>query len=330
MELVTKRVVTGLVLVFLLVATLAMYGAAQSNSSEGSGGNSLRITPLRTNVIIEQGDSKQVEVSLRNISDQQVTLRAITNDFVAGDGESGQAAIMFDENEYAPTHSLKRFMQPIDTVTLGPNEEKTVPVTIVVPASAQPGGYFGAVRFVPADAGSSQVTVATSVASLILLKVPGDYIESLELKEFSVRQDGSAKMFLTTGDNLTAVVRLENKGNVQVAPFGEVFVQKGDEVVYSAKINDVEPQGVILPDSIRKWEVPLENMDDFGKYTVSVTIGYGDTNQTINYERTVWVIPIMYLIAAGALLAVIIGIILAIVFSMRAYKKKILRQSRRR
>ena len=302
---------------------------AQAQSSDGAASN-LQVSPLRTSVTIDPGETKVVPVTIRNLSSNTVTLRAITNDFIAGDDESGQPSIILDENEYAPTHSLKRYLQQIDNVTLAANEEKAIPVTVVVPESAPSGGYYGAVRFVPADAGSAQVAIAPSVASLVLVRVAGDYRESLELKEFSIRQDGSTKAFLTSGEKITTVVRLENKGNVHVEPFGSVFVSKGNKTIYSAAINDTEPRGAILPDSTRKWEVPLENMTDFGKYTVSVTLGYGDANQTIEYERTIWVVPVLYLALAGGALLIVLGIIVAIFLSIRSYKKKLLRQSRRR
>jgi len=322
--------IAGLIAIVGVVMIGVHAATAQSvNAPSGGAGNSLKITPVRSDATIERGQTKNVDVFIENVSNQTVTLRAILNDFVAG-GENGEANLVLDEDEYAPTHSLKRFLQPIGNVTLSPNERKQVPVTIVVPESAQPGGYFGAVRFAPVAGPDGQVAVSGSVASLILLKVPGGYVESVELEEFSILQDGKGKSRFTNTDNMSALVRLENKGSVQVEPFGAVFVTKGGKEVYSAKINDITPAGSILPDSVRRWEVPLENISGFGKYTITMTIGYGENGGTLTQERTIWVIPTIYIVIGIAILALLVIIIVAIVLGLKSYKKKILKQARRR
>lgn len=329
-----QKVITSVSWLLVAAATIFVMGQlAQAQSvnapSSNGAGNSLKISPTRSDATIERGESEDVLVSIQNISDQKVTLHPIFNDFVAG-GENGEANLVLDEDQYAPTHSLKRFMQEMGDVTLQPRETKEIHITINVPESAQPGGYFGAVRFVPAKDTEGQVAVSGSVSSLILLKVPGDYVESMQLKEFNVLQDGKAKSRLTSGKNVTALVRLENKGGVQVEPFGAVFVTKNSKQVYSAKINNTVPAGSILPDSVRKWEVPLEKMDSFGKYTVTMTVGYGAGGDTLTQERTIWVIPTLYIIIGLAALALIVVIVVAVVLGLKNYKKKILKSARRR
>jgi len=322
--------IAGLIAIVSVILIGVHAATAQSvNAPSGGGGNSLKITPVRNDVTAERGETKNVDVFIENVSNQTVTLRAILNDFVAG-GENGEANLVLDEDEYAPTHSLKRFLQPVGDVTLNPNERKKVPVTIVVPESAQSGGYFGAVRFAPVAGPDGQVAVSGSVASLILLKVPGGYVESVELEEFSILQDGKPKTRFTSTENVTALVRLENKGNVQVEPFGAVFVTKGGKEIHSAKINDITPAGSILPDSVRRWEVPLANMDKFGKYTVTMTVGYGENGGTLTQERTVWVIPTLYIVIGIAILALLVVIIVTVILGLKSYKKKILKQARRR
>lgn len=312
----------------LVMGQLARAQSVNAPSNNGAG-NSLKISPTRNDPTIERGESGEVVVTVQNVSDQKIALHPIFNDFVAG-GENGEANLVLDEDQYAPTHSLKRFMQEMGDVTLQPRETKQVSIVITVPDSAQPGGYFGAVRFVPAKDTEGQVAVSGSVSSLILLKVPGDYVESMQLKEFNVLQDGKAKSRLTSGKNVTALVRLENKGGVQVEPFGAVFVTKNGKQVHSAKINNIVPAGSILPDSVRKWEVPLEKLDGFGKYTITMTVGYGAGGDTLTQERTIWVIPTLYIIAALAALAVVVVIVVAVVLGLKSYKKKILKSARRR
>lgn len=294
-------------------------------------GDSLRIAPLRSDVVARPGETVKTTVYVQNLTPAPVTLKAINNDFVAGSKEDGSPSIILDENEYAPTHSLKRFMQPIANLTVKAGERKAVEVTIKVPAGAQAGGYFGALRFAPTLAdGSGSVNVSGSVASLILLTVPGNITENLTVKEFGISQKGKLGSRFTTPDDLKAMIRLENKGNIQVAPFGDISVLKGDKVVSSAKLNDISPKGLVLPDSIRKWEVPLNGLGTFGKYKVVATIGYGTNGETMTIEKSLWIIPTSFIIAAIIALIVIIVLIAGVVVSLKAYKRKILRSARRR
>lgn len=294
-------------------------------------GDSLKIAPLRADLVAKPGETVKTTVYIQNLNPAPVTLKAINNDFVAGNKEDGTPSIILNENEYAPTHSLKRFMQPIPNVTVKAGERKAVEVTMKVPATAASGGYYGAVRFAPTLAdGSGSVNVSGSVASLILLTVPGNITENITVKEFGVAQNGKLGSRFGNPKDLKAVVRLENRGNVQVAPFGDISVLKGDKVIYSAKVNDTTPKGLVLPDSIRKWETPLDKLGSFGKYKVVATLGYGENGQTLTIEKTIWIIPSAIIIAAVVGVIVLILLIVAIVASLKAYKRRILRSARRR
>lgn len=294
---------------------------APAPKSKINSANSMSVSPLRTDVTISPGDSRSVTVYITNLTNDTVTLQAIENDFVAGD-ESGTPAIILDKNAYAPTHSLKRFMVPIPNVTVGPKKTLPVNVTINVPISAQAGGYFGAVRFAPATEGDQPLSLSSSVASLILLTVPGPSVEKLVMTNFDIRQKDSTGNNFRTPEDLNVFVRFENKGNLQQAPFGQVSVLKGKKAVYTYNFNQEDPKAVVLPDSARGWTVPLKNIGKFGKYTVTGTFGYGN-GQTVQVEKTVWIIPTSFILTA-------VGVILALVlfvWFMRSYRRRILRSA---
>lgn len=303
--------------------------ASSSSNSVTNGANSMKISPLRTDVVIEAGDSGTVEVLITNLTSSTVVLKPIANDFVAGD-ESGTPSIMLDENSYAPSHSLKRFMQPLENITVEPGATRKVEVQIVVPEDALAGGYYGVIRFAPASTAGQPVDLNASVASLILLRVPGPVVESLNLTNFEVRQNGGSSSNFRTPDNLELLLRFENKGNVHVAPFGQVVVQKGKEVLYTYNFNQEDPKDEVLPDSARRWQVPLENLGKFGKYKIAGTFGYGTQGQTINVEKTVWIIPTMYILAAVGGVLLLIVLVGGTWLFLRSYKRRILRSSSRR
>jgi len=243
---------------------------------------------------------------------------------VAGD-ERGTPAVILDENAFAPTHSLKRFMAPLSDVTIPAKQSRVFEVVITVPANAQAGGYFGAVRFAPSDPdGGGQVNLSASVASLILMTVPGPTVEKLILTDYDIRQKDQSNWYFTTPNDIALTFRLENKGNVQEGPFGKISVKKGNEVVYETDFNVNNPRDMVLPNSARRWDVPLQNIEGFGQYTVSATLTYGTKNQTIEMSKSFWIIPtsVMIAVAVGVILLIVL-IVLIWMFIRRRKRTKI-------
>jgi len=314
------RIVIATVIMFAVVAVLLV----SSNSvaaAENNTANTLKVSPVRSDIEIQPGTSKTVQVTVTNLTKAEITVRPIENDFVSGD-ERGTPALILDADKFAPTHSLKRFMAPLSDVTIPAGKAKTIGVVITVPKDAQAGGYFGAVRFAPATPDSGgQVNLDASVASLILLTVPGEVTEKLNLTDFDIQQGGKSGSFFQSSNDLQASVRFENKGGLQAGPFGKVSVKQGDKVVYEADFNNKDPRDMILPDSARRWDIPLKNIDSFGNYTVSATFTYGKKNQTIEVSKSFWVIPQFVIIATVVGVLVLVGLIVGIWLLLRNRKR---------
>ena len=300
-----------------------------ANDAAKNNANSLKVSPLRTDLKLDPGGSGVVKTYVTNLTKSTIALEPIENDFVAAD-EKGTPNLILDENSYAPSHSLKRFMVPLENVTVAAGATQEVDVHIAVPKTAQAGGYYGALRFAPAAAAGQPVDVSASVASLILLTVSGPVVEQLTLTNFDVQQNGGTATNFRTPDGLELLLRFQNKGNVQEGPFGQINVQKGKKVVYTYDFNQEDPKAQILPDSARRWQIPIKNLGKFGKYTITGTFGYGAKGTTINIEKTVWIVPTTYIFGViGAIVFLILAIGGTWVF-LRSYKRKILRSSRRR
>lgn len=301
-----------------------------AQSLDNASTNVLRVTPVRTDIEVLPGDTGTVEITVSNVTDQDIIVRPIANDFTAGD-ESGTPALILDQDQYADTHSLKRFMVPLGDITIPANDSVTVDVAIRVPESAQAGGYFGAIRLAPVTPGDGgQVNLSTSVASLILMTVPGDTVEKMSLTNFDIQQNGKTGSYFNSANDITAAIRFQNEGNVQLGPFGKITVTQGDTIVYEADFNVETPRDMVLPDSARRWEVPLKNIGSFGNYTVQATLTYGKSNQTVEVSRSFWVIPVLVIVAAIGGTLLLVGIIVGIWLFIRSYKRRILRGYRRR
>lgn len=326
------------VLVASSLATLALIAfsiipATMAADTVNGGGSGMRVSPVTTNIIANPGQTTVVRVTVQNVTSSPMNLQVLINDFTASNDESGTPAIILDANKYAPTHSLKRFVEPIANITLQPNEEKTIPVNIDIPKGAAGGGYFGAVRFAPVTTDTSSgknVTLAASVGSLILVRVSGEVKDDLRLASIEARQNDNPKVIVTSNKNLTAVVRFDNQGNVQEQPFGKIILKKGNKEIASYEVNNVDPRGNVLPDSIRKFSVNLDKVGSIGKYTLVGNFGYGTSGQLISGQTTFYVIPLYLMILIVLLILLVIFLIFGMPRLVKRYNKNVIAKARRR
>lgn len=326
--LVKQRVQTNVRIVITLVAAIVLLVAHAAYAAPApvvNSVNTLKISPVRSDATIAPGTSGTVAMTITNLTNAPMTVQAVENDFIAGD-ERGTPALILDANKFAPTHSLKRFMTPLANVTIPPNSNKEVKVTITVPSSAKSGGYYGAVRFVPVNPdGTQNVNLNASVASLVLLTVPGPVEEKLTLTNFDIMQGNKIDTFFQSSNDLQVSVRFKNDGSIQEGPFGQISVKQGDKIIYTYKFNNNDPREMVLPDSARRWDVPLKNIGSFGNYTVTATFSYGQSNQTIEVSKSFWVVPWIVIAAAVGGVLLLIILIVAIWLFLRGYRRRILR-----
>lgn len=328
---VKTNIRVAMVFVFALAILVAPLAPRTSAQSVNNSPNTLKVSPVRTDITIPAGTSKTVQTTVTNLTKSPITVTPVENDFIAGD-ERGTPALILDADKFAPTHSLKRFMKPLGNITIPANQSKTVNVVITVPKDAQAGGYFGAIRFAPTSPdGSAQVNLSTSVASIILMTVPGPTVEKVDLTSFEIQQDGKkGSWYFQSANDLTAVFRFVNKGNLQMGPTGQISVLQGDKVVYQTNFNDKTPRDMVLPDSARIWDIPLKKIGSFGEYKVVATFTYGSKNQTIEVTKSFWIIPMSVIILTVVGIIVFILLIVGIWLFLRGYKRRLLRSHSRR
>ncbi|MDL2341753.1 MAG: DUF916 domain-containing protein [Patescibacteria group bacterium] len=300
-----------------------------------AGGNGLRVTPVRTpdDLTIKPGASKTIYVTVTNITTTPANLRVIINDFTASSDESGQPALLLTPGQFAPKHSLKRFVKDIPNFTLQPGQQKTISIPIAIPADASGGGYYGTVRFAPAGSGGQDktVTLAGSVGSLILVRVPGDVKDQLSIASFDARQNGTTKSLFFSNKKISSVIRFQNEGNIQEQPFGKILLKdRSNKILGEYEINDVEPRGNVLPDTIRKFETPIDKIGKFGIYKLVGNFGYGSNGQLLSASTTIYVIPFIFIIGFVVLVALLLFLIFGLPKLIRAYNQRIINQAGRR
>lgn len=305
--------------------------------------NGLKIAPVRTDIVVEAGTSRTVTVTVTNVTSSVSSYDVLINDFTASSDESGQPQILLDAEKFAPSHSLKRLVGKVPGVTLTPGDSKNVNVTVTVPKDYAAGGYYGAIRLVPhteEGAANQNVTLSASVGSLVLVTVPGDINQQVSVASLDVRKAVNAnevdvpRTIFTNNKDLNAVIRFQNGGDVQEQPFGKLTLKNWrGKTVATYEVNDTKngaPRGNVLPDSIRKFNTPLDKVGSFGKYTLEGNFGYGDSGQLITASSSFYVIPLSVIIAIVALIALILFVIFLLPRIIRRYNKRVVAKSRKR
>jgi hypothetical protein len=328
-----RKIITAVVALTVLISgALSPGSTSAAQTSQVGAGNALKVSPVRLDVKMDPGTTQTISVFIQNLTNAQALLHPVINDFVASSDETGRPNVILNEDEYAPSHSLKRLITPLKDLTVAPGETREVKVTITAKKDTAGGGYFGAVRFAPANAeGDRSVNLAASVGTLVLLRVNGDIKEDLTVESFDARKgDGGASIFFMNGQDLKGVVRFKNSGNIHLEPFGTVRLKRFGKVLGSYEINNGELRGNVLPDSIRRFDVALDKVGSWGKYTLEGNFGYGSTGQLLTATYTFYVVPVALIAIGVGLLLVLLFLIFVLPRMMRAYNRRVIRRANRR
>ena len=309
-----KRAI-GSISTLLIVLVVLTNGAVLAATSSGSG---IKLSPLRFDLNLAPGKSQTVQFNVTNITNGTATYQAVLNDFIANN-TNGTPQLLVVGSKFDP-HSIRQFVSSIPNFTLNAGQTKQINVKISIPAGTAGGGYYGAIRFLPASPNGNQtVNIAGSVAGLILITVPGPGMrQDMSITSFNVSSDGQVARLFYTNKGLEANVTFTNNGNVQLPPFGKIIVQNSsNKTIETLTINNTTPPGNVLPQSSRIFSVPLNNIGSLGKYTVTGNFGYGTSGQLLSATTSFYVVATWIVILVIAILAVII---LAIIFMPKLFR----------
>ncbi len=326
-----RSIIATAVAMFIVVGAsvgLRTAPAFAATAAPAAPGNGLKIAPVRSDLTIDKGTSRTVTLFVENITAEKVTVHGVVNDFVPSDDESGEPKIILDDNQRAPGNSFKSLISGVPTVTLAPNERKQVSVVLSVPAKGASGGYYGAVRFSPGNGENDKnVALTASVGSIFLVRVPGNITEKLSVESFGVAKKGALGSLFSSGP-LSVETRFRNFGNIHVQPFGKIYIKNfSGKVVDTIEINNAQPRGSVLPNSIRKFSNPIKPTKFFGKYTAEASFGYGTDGELLLAKKTFYVIPYQLI---GILVLVILFLIFVLPRLIRKYNESIIRRAEAR
>jgi len=306
------------VVVFSIIASLTLFIAPYAAAAPQATGYT--ISPVETEITVNKGTSQTIELSVQNPANTAVVIKAVVNDFIASSNESGNPELILNSNTPVPANDFKSLVSPIGNITLAPLAKVYFPVTITVPISANSGGYYGAVRFLPESINQTgNVGLTASAGSIFLITVPGNLTERLSLTQLSAAdKNGNPTSFITSG-GVSVLTRLDNTGNIQLQPFGNILIKNMfGHIVKSYQFNNSIPRANILPGSIRKFINPLSGASWFGKYTVVETVAYQQgTGNYITSNASFYYFPVWFLA-----LVVVIIILLVVGIYWLGYRRR--------
>ena len=322
-------------IVFATLVFAGSIGLGVSAQEQQGGGSGLIISPTRTELEIAPGGTQKIKVSLKNVSGIDITAKAEINDFES-DNRSGDPKI-FPSSDKHTAASVRNFLANVADVPLKKDEKKDFDIDLAVPANASPGAYYGIVRYsaVPLVAqaeGDNQISLTASVGTLILLTVPGDIKEQIQVQSVKAENLDSEKKPVSgtffTKKPEQASVEIKNNGNGFSKPFGKVTLSKGGKEVYAYELNGSEQRANILPNSTRIFTNKLENIKTPGRYKISANVSHGSGGEVITSEASFWYVPVWcFFVLIGALLAIIAAIY---VVYRRKFGKPSKKQQRKR
>lgn len=296
-------------------------------AQEQKGSSGLNISPTRAELQVEPGKSDTIHLSIQNVSGTDIEAKVTINDFES-DGITGEPKLLPDSQQDSPT-SIRKFITNATNFPMVKEEKKNVDLGVNIPVGTAPGAYYGVIRYtaVPLNQKNDQGNVAltASVGTLVLIEVPGNITEQIQINSMKVSQGDKTGTFFTKSPTQVAI-EIKNNGNGFSKPFGRVSVSGGigGGEVYSYELNNTDPKANILPASTRTFKDAIHNVSRPGRYTVLANISYGRGGEVITQSVSFWYIPVWLLavIAAVIVLIVLGGVII--------YRKKFAHPKKRK
>lgn len=298
----------------LAVLFVVVAAPAKAQQEPGSG---LSITPLLSEKTIEPGGADKLDISIRNVTSNRITAQATIYDFES-DNTTGNPKIIIDPNKSSP-NSIRKFILGLEDIPLGVGEQKKTTLAIQIPEDTAPGAYYGVIRYKAVPVGQTapqpgELSLSASVGTIVLITVPGEVREQVQLTGLHVYRGGyNGSFFIRKPERLGVEIR--NLGNGFVKPFGTVEIKNMlGKVVHVYQLNNSNPRANILPSSTRIFEDFIKGINQPGRYTVTASVSYGTGGQVLTASKSFWYIPIWLAII---LLAVLLILTL---FAYRAYR----------
>jgi len=249
----------------LIAAALVLFSAVPA-------ARALTAAPLAFDFAVDPGESASGEIRLFNEQSYAVIVRAEALNFEASEGDEGRGIPNFyPPGEDRGGRALAPWLVLPEPLVIPAGARQSARFQVNVPTGAEPGSRFGAVQlaFTPLDGPGSGVGVSGAIASLILLRVNGESVESLSLTGFR------ADRKLAESLPIRFQVSVDNAGTVHLRPSGTINIRN----LFGRQVASIEvnPEGrSALPGAARRFDAAWEGRRfAFGPYKADLAIQYG-------------------------------------------------------
>ncbi|USN96760.1 MAG: hypothetical protein H6797_00980 [Candidatus Nomurabacteria bacterium] len=306
----------------LAMAPLSVYAAKTPSDF------SLLVTPSPIVATLKPGESRDLELKIRNGSTGTEALKIVPRRFTIND-KTGQ--VLIDDKTAPDIAQWIRFSKPTFTVESG--EWMTEKIHIALPKNT--GFSYSFVLLIQRAQDTTVIEsgrlIKGSVAVFTLINVdrPGA-VRSLTVEKFVASQS----MYEYLPASLT--MQFRNNGNTIIQPFGNIFIQRGSNDASPIATLPVNNQaGYILPGSNRvltaqwsggfplfkattasdgsqktseEWDWSKLSQFRIGAYTAKLVAVYNDglRDVAIQKETSFWVLPWKILLGAVAVIAILL------------------------
>jgi len=248
------------------------------------------------------GETKKDAVLLRNTSEKTISAKIYTVDgTTTADGSFTLEAEKFENKGVGGWVTL-----PVDTVTVGPGEEKRLEFSMSIPQNIGAGDYTGGIILENLDVQKGkEVNVVTRVGVRIYETVPGQLIRKMKITEFSWKM---------VNDKVVFYFGLENQGNTMLNPNGKLSYENS----FGGKGEFVLNLGTVLQDKPTKVPVTWDKTPLIGQVKAKAVVNFGEgANDKLERE-----ISFFYITKKAKVIALVIVLVLAVLVVLPSLRGK--------
>lgn len=267
------------------------------------------VGPSKVELAVNPGESTTTNLIILNRFGDDLRFTVGAEDIATSTQNAGTVDLLGGK---LGVYSLKNFIRPeVSSFVLRQGEQMTLPISVIMPDNAQPGGLYGAVTVAatPANQKAGSISVTSRLASLFFVRVKGAAIEAGALQDFS-----SQGSFYWSGP-FKFDSYYKNTGSVYLNPYGHVAINSlwGQEIC-----KQQIPPYFVLPGAVRQQQLTLDCHSYPGIYRANIKLNRGYSNNVDEKSIYFIVCPWPYL-AAVCLLVILL---LARVISVTKNKSK--------
>ena len=250
-----------LLIILLILVSFLFARPTEAQSSKAQ----LRVSPVLLNIILSPGKLYTYDVTIENLSDQPVPLRA-TLDSLNTDDDS---ELSFTNTKPSPL---------VEWTTITPSEilvpangKETITVSVQIPNKVALGGYYAFLFLDPVLTPQQSTSVVTARIGLPLLANIGVFENS---KQTQIETFSFSKMIYETPDIATKI-RIKNMSLYHYSVKPVLFVKP----IFGNEREFPYEEKILFPGKGRRWEVTSKIPDlwpGFYKTELRVSTGKGN------------------------------------------------------